>query len=70
MNAADPVDDEDDLGGRIVDIGHDLMDNGAQNPLLEASLRRRRIPDHFEARGQNAKRNWIGNGGRVSPHHA
>jgi len=26
VNAADPVDDEDDLGGRIIDIGHDLMD--------------------------------------------
>ena len=51
VNAADPVDDEDDLGGRIVDIGHDLMDEDAHNALLEASIRRRRIPDRFEVLG-------------------
>jgi len=42
------VDDENDLGRRVVDIGHDLMDEGAYNALLEASIRCRRIPDRFE----------------------
>src|SRR6202166_2942117 len=57
-----PVDDENDLGRRLVDIGHDLMDEGAYNALLEASIRRRRIPDRFEVRGENAERSWISNG--------
>jgi len=56
------MDDENDLRGRVVDIGHDLMDEGAHNALLEASIRRRRIPDRFEVRGQNAERDWIGKG--------
>ena len=56
------VDDEDDLGRRVVDIGHDLMDEGAYNALLEASIRRRRIPDRFEVRGENAELSRIGNG--------
>ncbi|MCK1496722.1 hypothetical protein [Bradyrhizobium sp. 188] len=42
VDASHPVDDESDFGGRIVDIGHDLMDEGAHNALLEASIRRRR----------------------------
>src|SRR6476619_7524806 len=29
--------------------------------LLEASIRRRCIPDRFEVRGQHAERSWIGN---------
>src|SRR3984893_8765063 len=57
-----PVDDENDLGRRLVDIGHDFMDEGAYNALLEASIRRRRIPDRFEVRGENAERSWISNG--------
>jgi hypothetical protein len=33
------VDDENDLGRRVVDIGHDLMDEGAYNAYShEASL--------------------------------
>jgi len=38
------------------------MDEGTHNALFEASIRRRRIPDRFEVRGQNAERSWIGNG--------
>src|SRR5258707_10111192 len=38
------------------------MDEGAHNALLEASVRRWRIPDRFEVRGQNAERSWISNG--------
>ena len=35
VGAAQPVDDENDLGGRVVDIGHDLVDQGAHNALLD-----------------------------------
>src|SRR5260221_7768080 len=62
VGATHPVDDENDLGRRLVDIGHDLMDEGAYNALLEASIRRRRIPDRFDVRGENAERSWISNG--------
>src|SRR3984957_15463690 len=62
VGATHPVDDENDLRGRVVDIGHDLMDEGAYNALLEASIRRRRIPDRFEVRGENAERSRISNG--------
>src|SRR5260370_36940670 len=62
MSATHPVDDENDLGRRLVDIGHNLMDEGAYNALLEASIRCRRIPDRFEVRGENAERSWISNG--------
>jgi hypothetical protein len=41
VGATHPVDDENDLGRRVVDIGHDLMNEGAYNALLEASIRRR-----------------------------
>src|SRR4029077_17146576 len=41
---------------------HDLMDEGAHNALLEASIRRRRIPDRCEVRGQNAQRSWVSQG--------
>src|ERR1700722_5577089 len=61
VGATHPVDDENDLGRRLVDIGHNLMDEGAYNALLEASIRRRRIPDRFEIRGENAERSWISN---------
>jgi len=56
------LDDENDLGRRVVYIGHDLMDEGAHNALLESSIRRWRIPHRFEVRGQNAERSWISNG--------
>src|SRR6201987_1558275 len=64
MSAAHPVDDENDLGPRVVDIGHDLMDEGTYNALLEASIRRRRIPDRFEVRCENAERSRSRNGYR------
>ena len=42
VGAADPVDDENDLGGLVVDIGHDLMDDGAHDALLQPRIGRRR----------------------------
>lgn len=35
MDATDPVDQQNDLGGFIVDIGNQLLDNGARDALLE-----------------------------------
>ena len=34
VHAANPVNDENDLGGCVVDIGHHLMDDGAHDALL------------------------------------
>ncbi|WP_247368705.1 hypothetical protein [Bradyrhizobium sp. 18] len=42
VDASHPVDDESDFGGRIVDIGHDLMDQGAHDALLDTGIGRRR----------------------------
>ena len=42
VGAADPVDNENDLGGRIVDIGDDLVDQRAHDALLEPRIGRRR----------------------------
>src|ERR1700739_4080045 len=53
VGATHPVDDENDLGRHLVDIGHDLMDEGAYNAFLEASIRRRGLPDRFAFRGGN-----------------
>jgi hypothetical protein len=40
MGAARPVNNKDDLGGRVVDIGHDLVDQRANDALFEASVGR------------------------------
>jgi hypothetical protein len=40
VGATDPVNNEDDLGGRIVDIGHDLVDQRAHDALLEPRIGR------------------------------
>ena len=38
VHAADPVNDENDLGRCVVDIGHHLMDDGAHNALLQPNI--------------------------------
>jgi hypothetical protein len=58
MNAAHPVDHENDLGGPGVDIGDDLVDNGADDALLEPCVRRWSVPDGFEIVGQIGERDW------------
>ena len=40
MGAARPVNNKDDLGGRVVDIGHDLVDQRANDALFEAGVGR------------------------------
>ncbi|MGA7308862.1 MAG: hypothetical protein WBX05_07925 [Pseudolabrys sp.] len=50
VHAADPVNDENDLG--VVDIGHHLMDYGAHDALLQPRIGRRCEPDGLEVRRQ------------------
>ena len=45
VHAADPVNDENDLGGCVVDIGHHLMDEGTHDALLQPRIGRRCGPD-------------------------
>jgi hypothetical protein len=52
VHAADPVNDENDLGGCVVDIGHHLMDDGAHDALLQPRIGRRCGPDGLEVRRQ------------------
>ena len=40
VNAADPMDDQNDLGHLRIDIGDHLMDNGADDTLLQPRLSR------------------------------
>ena len=52
MHAADPVDQQNDLGGFVVDIGDHLVDDGAHDALLEPGIRRRRRPDSPKVRAE------------------
>jgi hypothetical protein len=65
VQAADPVDDEDNLGCCVVDIRHDLLDESADDALLQPCVGRRRRPDGLEVRRQHAERYRIdGDSGR------
>jgi hypothetical protein len=37
--AADPVNDKNDLGSFLIDVGDHLMDDGADDALLEPRIR-------------------------------
>jgi hypothetical protein len=52
VHAADPVNDENDLGGCVVDIGHHLMDDGAHDAFLQPRIGRWCEPDGLEVRRQ------------------
>ena len=52
MNAAHPVDDEDDLCGLGIDIGNHLADQRANDLLLDPRVRRRGGPHGPEITGQ------------------
>ena len=62
MQAAHPVDYENDLGGGIVDIGHHLMDDGAHDAFLQPRIGRRCRPDGLEVRRQQTERERIDGG--------
>jgi hypothetical protein len=38
MNATDPMNDQNDLGRLRIDIGDHLMNDGADDPLLQARI--------------------------------
>jgi hypothetical protein len=59
VGATHPVDDENDLGGRVVDIGHDLVDQSAHDALLDTCIGRRRRPGSLQIGGERRKRRWI-----------
>lgn len=46
MDAANPMDQENNLGGCIIDIGDHLVDDSAHDALLEPGIRRGRRPDN------------------------
>jgi hypothetical protein len=52
VHAADPVNDENDLGGCVVDISDHLMDDGTHDALLQPRIGRRCGPDGLEVRRQ------------------
>ncbi|UCI31814.1 hypothetical protein [Mesorhizobium sp. B4-1-4] len=52
MAAANPVDQQLDLGGFIVDIGDLFLNDGANDALLEPGVRRWRRPDSLKVCGQ------------------
>ncbi len=58
VGATHPVDDEHDLGGRV-DIGHDLVDQGAHDALLQPCIGRRHRPDSLQIGGERRKCRWI-----------
>ncbi len=54
MHAAHPTDDENDLGGLSVDIGDNLVDDGANDALFEPR-RPLGVPDGLEITGQGGR---------------
>lgn len=54
MRTADPVDQQNDLGGCVVEIGNHLLDDGADDPLLEPDVRCRCRPDRPKVRPNSA----------------
>jgi len=62
VNAADPVDDQNDLSRLLIDVGDHLMDNGADDTLLQPRISRGSGPDGLEVRSERGKRCRIGDG--------
>jgi hypothetical protein len=52
VNAASPLDDGFDGVAGFVDVGDDLLDQGADDPLLEAHVSGRVLPHPCEVRAQ------------------
>ena len=52
MDAAKPMNQENDLGRCIIDIGDHLVDDGAHDALLEPRIRCRRRPDSAKVTGE------------------
>lgn len=56
MDASRPVDEQDDLCGVIVDIGHHLVHECADDALLQSCVGRRRLPHGAKIVGQGQQR--------------
>src|SRR5215472_3865313 len=65
MNATDPVDDQNDLGRLRINIGDHLMDNGANNTLLQTRVSGGGGPDGLEVRSERSERYRSGDGRAV-----
>jgi hypothetical protein len=59
VNAARPVDDDGDLRSRGVDIGHDLVDQGAHDALFQPCVRRRLCPDRLQICAKEGERGRV-----------
>jgi hypothetical protein len=57
MHPAYPVDSDDDLAGRIVEVGNGLLDHCPYDTLLQASVGCWRSPDRFEVPGESGEAN-------------
>jgi hypothetical protein len=53
------VDDDNDLGSRVVDVGDDLVDQGAHDALLQPRVRCRSRPDRLQIRAQEGERGGV-----------
>ena len=62
MNAANPMDDQNDLGRLRIDIGDHLMNDGADDPLLQPRIGRRVGPDGLEILRERGERCRLGDG--------
>src|SRR5579859_41368 len=56
MNAAGPVNQQDDLAGLSIDVGDDLLNQHANNTLLQPCVCRRCSPDGLQVIGQRCER--------------
>ena len=70
MNAANPMDQENDLRRFVIDIGDHLVDDGAHDARLEPRVGRRRRPYSLEIGGEGGdvywrQKRWLGRRGIV-----
>ena len=55
VNAAHPMDEENDLGGFSINVSNDLVDQRPNDAFLEPCVRGRGRPDAFQIIGQGRK---------------
>jgi len=59
VHAADPVDDQNDLSGVLIDVGYHLVDQGAHDALLQPGVRGGRRPNRLEIHRELGERTWV-----------
>src|SRR5690349_8023354 len=65
MNTADPMNDQNDLGCLRIDISDYLMDDGANDTLLQPRIGQGISPDSLEISRERGERSWIGERGGI-----